>query len=521
MFKVPFLATAVLASGLMPLLAVGAVQNPFADVVRIDTGGLKGVAEQDVISFKGIPYAEPPIGELRWRAPQPPKAWDGVRDAANFGPECMQADEVAKSEDCLTVNVWRPVGTSTEPLPVMVWIYGGALVHGASSLYPAGALARQGVVVVSLNYRMGRLGFFAHPAQAAEAPDEVTGNYGYLDQRAALQWVQRNIAAFGGDPKQVTIFGESAGGGSVLVHLTSPLSRGLFQRAMLQSPGIPTARAAALPLTTLADANQRAVEYARSLGVEGEGAEALSALRKISAETLVEGTSAPEVLAGLSSGSPVSGVVGSILDGRMVVETPEQALAAGRQAKVPVLLGANDRDLGLGSASGKDELFARFGVNAAAARSAYDPTGEQTLEELMKDVLADETLVEPARHLANELARAGQPVWLYRFGYVAESMRGRSKGALHGLEIPYTFNLPSALVGKAVTADDKAMGNLTSAYWVEFGKHGNPNGVDRLQWPQHIPGVDRLMLFTNEGTVVGNDPLKARLDLVEKLRSAK
>jgi len=326
--------------------------------------------------------------------------------------------------------------------------------------------------------------------------------------------VQRNIGAFGGDPKQVTLFGESAGGGSILVHLTSPMSKGLFQRAILQSPGIPTARAAAVPLTSLEDAQQRAQEYTRSLGINGDGPQALAALREVPAETLVEGTSLPQVLAGLSNNASVNGVVGSILDGRMVVETPEQALAAGHQARVPVLIGTTDRELGIGAATSKDELFVRFGSDASEARHVYDPTGEQTLEELKSDVLADETLVEPARHLADEVAKTGQPVWLYRFGYLAESLRGKSKGTLHAMEIPSTFNLPSALVGNAVTADDKAMGNLASAYWTAFGKNGNPNGEGRLHWPQYNPAADQLMHFTNEGAVVGTDPLKSRLDLV-------
>ncbi|MGE8064627.1 carboxylesterase/lipase family protein [Pseudomonas sp. NPDC089569] len=517
--RTPLWSATLLIGGLLPHMVIAgtdAAAQP--ELVKVDTGLLRGVMKNDVLSFKGIPYATPPIGELRWRAPRPAKAWDGVRDADQFGPECMQVDKVAKSEDCLTLNVWRPAATTT-PLPVMVWIYGGALVHGASSLYPADALARQGVVVVSMNYRMGRLGFFAHPAQEQEAPDEVQGNYGYLDQQAALGWVQRNIAAFGGDPRQVTLFGESAGGGSVLVHLTSPLSRGLFHRAILQSPGIPTARAAALPLTRLDVARKSARDYAHSLGIDGDGPQALAALRKLPAQKLVEGTSSGEVLAGLSGGAPVSGVVGSILDGRLLVETPEQALAAGHQAKVPLLLGANDRDLGIGKAASKDELFAAFGADASLARSLYDPTGEQTLEELKTDVFADETLVEPARHLADEMARAGQPVWLYRFGYVAESLRGKSKGALHALEIPYTLNLPGALVGKAVTADDKAMGNLASAYWVAFGKKGDPNGEGRLEWPRHDPNVNLLMHFTNEGAIAGTDPLKQRLDLVARLRT--
>ncbi len=208
-------------------------------LVTIDSGAVRGAATGDVISFKGIPYAEPPVGPLRWRMPQPAKPWQGVREAKDFGASCMQADDVPKSEDCLTLNVWRPAAASFGPLPVMVWIHGGALVHGGTRIYPADALARQGVVIVSMNYRMGRLGFFAHPALAAEAPGDVRGNYGMMDQRAALEWVKHNIAAFGGDPGQVTIFGESAGGGSVLVHLTAPLSRGLFHRAILHRPVSP------------------------------------------------------------------------------------------------------------------------------------------------------------------------------------------------------------------------------------------------------------------------------------------
>jgi len=174
-------------------------QQPDPVVVQTESGSVRGIASGDVISWKGIPYAAPPVGDLRWRVPQPVKPWQGVLSAAKFGPSCVQADNVPKSEDCLTLNVWRPAAPSTAPLPVMAWIYGGALVHGQTSLYPADALARQGVIVVSMNYRMGRFGFYAHPALATESPNGVRGNYGHMDQLAALQWIQRNIAAFGGD----------------------------------------------------------------------------------------------------------------------------------------------------------------------------------------------------------------------------------------------------------------------------------------------------------------------------------
>ncbi len=487
-----------------------------ATLANTESGAVRGVASGDVISFKGIPYAAPPLHDLRWRVPQPVTRWPDVRSADAFGPECMQPDKVSKSEDCLTLNIWRPANASG-PLSVMVWIYGGALVHGQTLLYPADALARQGVVVVSMNYRMGRLGFFAHPALAAEAPDDVRGNYGYMDQRAALRWVQRNIAAFGGDPHAVTIFGESAGGGSVLVHLTSPLSRNLFQRAIVQSPGIPTPRAKVVGLTEIADAEKTAVDYARLLGVTGLGGKALKALRAQPAATFTQGTSAQDEITTLSVDRLIVGFAGAIHDGRLVVETPEAAIAAGHQAMMPVMIGANDRDLAIGTANKKDALFAIFGVYAADARALYDPRGDQTLDELKQQVFADRTMTEPVRFFADQVARAGQPVWLYRFSYVPESQRGTSKGALHAMEIPYTFDIPAALVGDKVTAADKAMGALVSAYWVSFAKTGDPNGDGRTAWPRYDPSADRTMNFTNTGVVVGPDPLKARLDLWQKV----
>lgn len=484
-------------------------------LVTIDAGALRGIAAGGVIAFKGIPYAEAPIGELRWRAPRPVQPWSGVREAAAFGPSCRQEDDSPQSEDCLTLNVWRPAAPSAVPRPVMVWIYGGALVRGGTRIYPAEALAKQGVVVVSMNYRLGRLGFFAHPALAAEAPDDLRANYGYMDQQAALRWVQRNIGAFGGDPNQVTIFGESAGGGSVMVHLVSPTSRGLFQRVIMQSPGLPTARKRIIPLTELADAEKIAVEYARAVGVTADGAAALEGLRALPAAKLVGGASGKAVVGAFGNGGHVLGIAGAVHDGRLVVDPPDAALAAGAQARVPVLIVATDRDLGVGVAGSREELFAVFGPHAGEARALYDPRGDQPLEELMQQVFADEAMVEPSRHLADVTARAGQPTWWYRFSYVPESQRARLSGAPHALDIAFTFDIPDALVGNQVTAADRAMGELTSAYWVSFAKTGDPNGEGRPQWPRHDPAIDRVMNFTNTGAVVGPDPLKRRLDLWE------
>jgi len=482
--------------------------------VKVDSGSVQGVESSGVISFKGIPYAAPPVGDLRWRDPQPVEPWKTTLDAADFGPACMQTDDIAKSEDCLTLNVWRPVKKGLRPLPVMVWIYGGALAHGNTAMYLGDALAKQGVIMVSMNYRVGRFGFFAFPALADEAPNDLIGNYGYFDQLAALKWVQRNIAAFGGDPKQVTIFGESAGGGSVMVHLTSPLSKGLFARAILQSPGVPTARSESLPLSSLANAQSSAVDYAKSVGITGTDAAALKQLRGLSTDDLLADVSAQQVVAGLGSGHLPLGFPTSILDGKLVAQTPDAAFAAGNWNKVPVIVGANSRDLDVGAAATKDDLFALFGAKADDARKLYDPDGSMTFEELKQQVLADKTLVEPARHLADEVAASGEPVWLYRFSYVATAQRAQLPGTLHGFEIPYTMDLPAAIVGNKVTDDDKKMGVLASAYRVSFAKSGDPNGGGRPQWPKYDPKAnDAVFNFGNAGTGVGADALKARLDL--------
>lgn len=497
-------------------LAISAnAQSSDSVIVKTESGLVRGVEKNGVLSWKGVPFAAPPIGKLRWRVPQPPIAWQDVRDASQFGPACMQANDVAKSEDCLSLNIWRPAHAA-QALPVMVWIHGGALVYGSSTIYPGDALSAKGVVVVTLNYRVGRFGFFAHPALAAESPDDVRGNYGFMDQLAALKWVQRNIAAFGGDPTQVTIFGQSAGGGSVLVLLTSPLSRGLFQRAIIQSAGEPSGRAGVLPSSNLQTAEKIAVSWGQSVGIRGKGAPALEQLRALPVEKLVQGTSDPETLAALAAGKTPPGMAMAIIDGRLLTETVESALSAGHFAQVPVVVGANDRDLGLGIAQSKEQLFANFGPDAAAARRLYDPLGGQRLDELKQQIFADKTSIEPARNIANLIARSGHPVYLYRFSYVNEIARAKVMGAVHGAEIPFTLDLPGAQVQGKATPTDKIMGDLVSSYWAQFGKTGDPNGEGRPTWPRYDPAVDRLIHFTNSGIIVGTDPLKPRLDLWER-----
>jgi para-nitrobenzyl esterase len=507
-------------TALFSLVLVGsALAQPATDPLRVtvEGGEVRGAVAGSVVTWKGIPYAAPPVGALRWRVPQPVVPWTGVKETKRFGPACVQTDNVPKSEDCLTLNVWRPAQL-TKALPVMVWMHGGAMVHGGAPLYPFDTMAAKGVVIVSMNFRLGRFGYFAHPALRDESPDDVRGNYGFMDQLAALQWVRANIAAFGGDPDQVTVFGESAGGGSVLAHLVSPMSRGLFHRAVLQSPGTPGPRAKVIPASDLATAEKIATDWSRSVGVKDGGEAALKQLRALPVEKVLEGVSSAATLKALSADTTPPGMAMSIVDGRFLTEPPEAALAAGRQAVVPIIVGANDRDLALGSASTKYELFSLFGPDAAQARKLYDPLGSQTLEELRQQVFADRTLVEPARHFANEMSRTGQTVWLYRFAYVAQAQRGQNMGALHGFEIPFMANVPAALVGPGkVTPTDRAMADLLSDYWVSFALNTDPNGGGRPTWPRHDRMVDRLMHFTNGGVIVGTDPLKARLDLWERL----
>jgi para-nitrobenzyl esterase len=395
----------------------------------------------------------------------------------------------------------------------MVWIYGGALVRGGASLYPGEFLPRQGIIVVSFNYRLGRFGFFAHPALARETPDAPRGNYGYMDQIAALQWVKRNIAAFSGDPDNVMIAGESAGGGSVLVLLTSPLARGLFQRAILESPGIPSPRAGASPMRDLAAAESLAVQYARSLGIEGDDQAALTKLRALPAATLSKGTESPAVVSALFGGPEIPGLSHSIIDGRLVVEAPEAVLRAGRQAMVPVIVGANDYDLAGSPAQTKDALFALFGPLSSQARALYDPKGDASLKDLIQPIMADRTMTEPPRHMAELMTKAGQPAYLYRFSYVAEAQRGKIPGATHGSEIPYALDCVAAILKDKASAADVAMGKTMSGYWVAFVKTGNPNGDGRVEWPRYDPASSNVLNFTKTGVTVAPDPLKERLDL--------
>jgi para-nitrobenzyl esterase len=492
--------------------AGAAAGGPWPAEVRTETGALRGAIADGVLSFKGIPFAKPPVSNLRWRAPQPADKWQGVREASQYGPDCMQVPfpsdaaplGVTPAEDCLYANVWRPAGEGKN-LPVMVWFYGGGYVNGGSSpaVYDGSTFAKKGVVLVSFNYRLGRFGFFAHPALTQETPDEVHGNYGFADQVAALKWVQRNAAAFGGDPNNVTIFGESAGGGSVAVMLTSPLAKDLFDKAIIQSGAI-----GLRPISGTGGAEAMGVEYAQSLGIAGQDAAGLAALRALPAATVAEGI-------GLGSfGRNSKGSPGPMLDGRLIVEDPWDTMRAGRQAKVPVMAGATSLDIGFGAAATKEALFQSFGPDAEKAKAAYDPGGNLELRAAIQAVFADRFMVEPARRFAELATAAGQKAYHYRFSYVAESLRKTTPGAPHATEIPFVFDTVTAKYGAALTPADKAAAEAANDYWVAFAKTGNPNAPGRPQWPAFNGSAGAMMDFTNDGPKASPDPWEARLDVV-------
>jgi len=523
-----FLVYALAALAAIGVGTVARLQTP--PPVRVESGQLQGVVSDGVESFKGIPFAAPPVGDLRWRPPQPAVPWTGVRQAAAFGPDCMQGRfgppppagapaPPAPSEDCLSLNVWRPASaTPAAKLPVMVWIYGGGFMGGSSAMPVTDGtqFAKHGVVLVSVNYRVGRFGFFAFPALSRERPDEIKGNYAYMDQIAALQWVKRNIDAFGGDQGNVTIFGFSAGGVSVHSMLASPLARGLLNKAIAESGGSRDSVLTARPMREdgvdpnyPVSAETIGTTFARSMGIEGTDAAALARLRALTADEVVNGTpgsNAPRV-----ETTP-------ILDGRLITETAETAYKAGHQPRMPFMAGSNNADTAGNriKATTKEQFFARYGQWSAQAKAAYDPDGTADLAAMIARANDDFGQAEPARFAASAFAANGSPAYRYRFSYVQTSMRERMPATPHGGEIAFVFDTLAAGWGGPPTPQDQAVARMAQSYWVNFARTGDPNGAGLPNWPRHDGNKDLIFEFRPDGSAgAGPDARKARLDVTQ------
>ncbi|HEX6626610.1 MAG TPA: carboxylesterase family protein [Gemmatimonadaceae bacterium] len=424
--------------------------------VTIDTGTLGGVVDSasGVLVFRGIPYAAPPVGSLRWRPPQPAAHWKGVRDASKLGHNCTQHqpyDDIdpftaGVSEDCLYLNVWTSsLGTKAPKRPVLVWIHGGGFWagFGGEERHNGAPLAKKGAVVVTVNYRLGAFGFLAHPALAAESPHHSAGNYGLLDQIEALKWVKRNIARFGGDPSRVTIFGESAGGMSVGSLIASPLAKGLFQRAILESgTGV-----SGIGMQSSDTARAIALRFADSVKVSGTGAEAARQLRALDATMLLN--------ASLHIGPQYSPQFFPVIEGWVLPHAVDSALLTGKANLVPVIVGTN-RDEG------------------------------------------DEWMGAPSRAFARLTSARGVPTYLYIFSRVGEDSANRARGAYHSAEITFVFGRPHPiLVSAGATPYDSTVAEAMSDYWVAFAASGDPNGPPTAgkwpTWPRYSAATDALL----------------------------
>ncbi|MFL6604823.1 MAG: carboxylesterase/lipase family protein [Steroidobacteraceae bacterium] len=495
---------------------------------KTESGMVDGVRNDGLFVYRGIPFAAPPLDELRWRSPQPAVIWSGTRKADRFSPVCMQTgsyppDTPAEptSEDCLYLNIWTPVEGSTESLPVMVWIYGGGLANGSAStpLYAGDRLARKGVVVVTFNYRIGALGFLAHPDLSREAAQHTSGNYGLLDQIAALRWVQRNIAAFGGDPHRVTVFGQSSGSISISALITSPLARGLFQRAIGQSGGLFE------PLDLAPDFKLAGAEETGRQFVARSGAASLTALRHRAAAEVLKTPFNPH----------------AIIDGYVLKESPYDAYRQHQHNRVPLLIGSN-ADEGQFFIAGHtitvrnfaEELnstfpsFLSFLVRLIGPKPGATDADARASAAAFHGDLRFRWDMWAWAHLAAEDER--NPVFYYEFNR-APPYRGDSKyagmGATHGAEMVYVFD---HLDQQSVpwTTKDRVLAATMSTYWTNFAKSGDPNGAGLPPWPRFSASGDKLMSLGekiepesihNEGNLTRIDRVYATVGFV--LRNAR
>jgi len=488
-----------------------------APQVKTHSGAVEGKDDGKVRAFLGIPYAAPPVGDLRWKAPQPAAKWSGLRKATEFGSHCMQGNvfgdmvfhDPGGSEDCLTLNVWVPVRHVEGKLPVMVWIYGGGFVAGTTSegRQDGSHLAQQGVIVVSMNYRLGVFGFLVHPELAKESGHNSAGNYGLLDQLAALQWVHENIAAFGGDPANVTIFGESAGSFSVSAQMASPLAKGLFQKAIGES-GAAFSRSGLdfAPLSVREEKDAKLV-------TEKLGVSTLADLRAIPAEKLLEAF-APPKSPGFDFGPDV--------DGYFLPEPVPAIFAAGKQNDVPLLAGWNHDEGSFEIVSAPQKPTAEslkaaaqkdFGDKSDQFLKLYPADTDQHALRSAQDYAGDKFIAMSTWEWIETQRKTGkQPIYRYRFDMAPTPSNPNAPrlGAYHSAEIEYVFGQLDSKTDVTWRPDDRQLSDVMQKYWSNFAKNGNPNGAGLPSWPMYTSTDGWPVMYLSAQPAARKDELRDR-----------
>ena len=463
-----------------------------AVVVKTDAGAVSGLQQGGLKVFTGVPFAAPPTGDLRWKPPAPVQPWDGIKETKVYSPACPQpaaADPTLNmSEDCLYLNVWTPAHSADEKLPVMVFFYGGAFgkIAGEMPLYNGTALAQKGVVVVTTNYRVGALGFLAHPQLDFESANNVSGNYGLLDQVAAMQWVQRNIGQFGGDPSRVTIFGQSAGGESILIHLVSPQSRGLYQQAIVESGTFWTNGAEIDALNSKADAEQLGESYAQGLGYSGPGA--IMQMRKLPYQALTNATpwpAAPFQMVNSRHFEPT-------IDGWIIPDSPDTLFRLHHENPVPLIIGNNADD---GTTLAADANMTvpeyrtfiqnRFGNDTDAVLLKYPANSTAEVQLRLEQIMTDFDFTDASKFVAGSMADLNTSTYRYQYSYV---LPGQPYGAFHGSETILIFKVPIP----PNPVNDAVSENLLDL-WTRFAKTGDPNGGMNVTWPKYTHEAGRYL----------------------------
>jgi para-nitrobenzyl esterase len=485
---------------------LGIAQQP--SPVRVAEGLVQGTSEDMLTVYRGIPFAAPPVGDLRWRAPQPPAKWEGVKQATKFAPGPMQGGNPpsGKSEDCLYLNIWTPAKSDGDRIPVLVWIYGGGFGAGATSEknYSGENLAMKGVVLVSIAYRVGQLGFLAHPELSRENPNHVSGNYGLLDMIAGLKWVQKNIASFGGDPDKVTIFGESAGGIAVSMLCASPLAKGLFHAAISQSGGsFGPPRLTTFPgenLKRLPDA-----EHAGEVYVESTGVSSIAELRKIDVDKLPSGQ-------GLGMSWP-------IIDGWVIPDDQYKLYEAGRFNDTPILVGYNSDEGASFSPPKTPEDYitgvkTRYGKFADDLIKAY-PAGSNTVPKTARDLARDAAFGWHTWIWARLQSKLGKSkAFYYYFDQHPDYPEGSPRagyGSPHGQDVAYVFKHLDAS-NPLTTKTDLEISEVMATYWTNFAKYGDPSGEGVPVWPAFSDANPVVMYFNqtpHTGPVPSAESLKS------------